>query len=263
MLRQYCIKAFTANPLEGNPAAIVLLREALPEPTMQRIAFINGFPETVFLRSHTGAPGRCDIRWFTPTREVLNAGHATLAAQYVLAAAAEHDWSSITLHWTDRATGREYASNVSREKADVLAYGLAPALRASDEAAADLGVAAASRCGDDLVLVMDSEDEVKQFDAPLTRLITLPYRGLCITAPAAQHDYCARFFAPAYGVPEDFVTASAHHYLAGFWAERLNKNALSAIQHSASPGVVTANLSAEGVELCGSCCIYSIDQLYL
>ncbi|WP_144108194.1 PhzF family phenazine biosynthesis protein [Paraburkholderia sp. BCC1886] len=263
MLRQYCVKAFSTNPLEGNPAAVVLLRDALPEPLMQRIAFINGFPETVFLRSRSDDSRHYDIRWFTPTREVSNAGHATLAAQYVLAAVAEHDWTSITLHWTDRAPGCERVSNVSREKADVLDCGPAPALRTPGNAAADLGVATKLSCGDDLVLVMDSEDQVKRFDAPLAQLVTLPYRGLCVTAPAARHDYCARFFAPAYGVPEDFVTASAHHYLASFWAQRLDKSVLSAIQHSASPGVLTASVSAGRVELRGSCCIYSIDQLYV
>jgi predicted PhzF superfamily epimerase YddE/YHI9 len=46
----------------------------------------------------------------------------------------------------------------------------------------------------------------------------------------------SRFFAPAYGVPEDPVTGSAHCTLVPYWSKRLGKARLQALQVSARGG---------------------------
>lgn len=262
-LLQYCVKTFTQDPLQGNPAAVVKLDAPLDKDTMQRVAFINGFPETVYLLERPDQQGHYDIWWFTPTREVVQAGHATLAAQYVLSQFALHGPDCLNLHWYDLDNDLPHSSQFNLARADTLFYGPSAGLRDSPAGAEMLHVPQAHEAGRDLVLLLDCEAAVKAFIPPLERLSTLPYRGLCITAQGDRHDYCARFFAPAYGVAEDNVTASAHHYLAAHWGSVLDKPNLHAVQCSASAGTLAVALTAQGIEIQGRCCLYATSHIHL
>src|SRR3954463_14626593 len=77
----YQVDAFTSRLFSGNPAAVVLLKEWLPDATLQGVAAENNLAETAFVvaREDTSL-----LRWFTPTVEVDLCGHATLAAGHVL-----------------------------------------------------------------------------------------------------------------------------------------------------------------------------------
>jgi predicted PhzF superfamily epimerase YddE/YHI9 len=44
--------------------------------------------------------------------------------------------------------------------------------------------------------------------------------ALSVTAPGRECDFVSRFFAPAYGIPEDPVTGSAHCTLVPYWSVR-------------------------------------------
>lgn len=73
--------AFTTGPFTGNPAAVCLLHDWLPDETMQKIAQENNLAETAFLvEDHEGYL----IRWFTPAVEVDLCGHGTLASAFVV-----------------------------------------------------------------------------------------------------------------------------------------------------------------------------------
>ncbi|MFS8825050.1 PhzF family phenazine biosynthesis protein, partial [Synechococcus sp. R6-6] len=80
------VDAFTAVPFAGNPAAVCLLPQELPEALMQAIAAENNLSETAFLlpQGSQGEVPHYGLRWFTPTTEVNLCGHATLASAYVL-----------------------------------------------------------------------------------------------------------------------------------------------------------------------------------
>ncbi len=66
---------------KGNPAAVYVLEEWLPEGTMQKIAIENNLSETAFtVKKNQGF----ELRWFTPDREIDLCGHATLATAFVL-----------------------------------------------------------------------------------------------------------------------------------------------------------------------------------
>ena len=78
------VAAFTSNGQGGNPAG-VLIDAALPDATtMQRLATVLGYSETVF-----AAPlendGGWRVRYFAPDGEVPFCGHATIALGAVLA----------------------------------------------------------------------------------------------------------------------------------------------------------------------------------
>ena len=80
-IKIYQIDAFTDKLFAGNPAAVCVLDQWLPDMTMQNIGAENNLAETAFVvkREHD-----YEIRWFTPTIEVALCGHATLASAHVL-----------------------------------------------------------------------------------------------------------------------------------------------------------------------------------
>ena len=80
-LTLYQIDAFTNKLFGGNPAAVIPLKEWLPDTLMQNIAQENNLSETVFFVPKDEG---FHIRWFTPELEIDLCGHATLAAAFVL-----------------------------------------------------------------------------------------------------------------------------------------------------------------------------------
>jgi predicted PhzF superfamily epimerase YddE/YHI9 len=75
------LDAFATRLFGGNPAAVVILPEWLPDDVLQQIAMENNLSETAFVVPGGDAFG---LRWFTPEVEVDLCGHATLASGHVL-----------------------------------------------------------------------------------------------------------------------------------------------------------------------------------
>jgi predicted PhzF superfamily epimerase YddE/YHI9 len=80
-----------------------------------------------------------------------------------------------------------------------------------------------------------------------------------VTALSADpsFDFVSRFFAPAFGIPEDPVTGSAHCALAPFWQHRLNKNQFAGFQASARGGTVLMEVHPSRVTLKGQAVLTS------
>ena len=78
----YQVDAFTDEPFAGNPAAVVILEDWIPDALMQAIATENNLAETAFVV--VADQGAMPLRWFTPTVEAAFCGHATLATAHVL-----------------------------------------------------------------------------------------------------------------------------------------------------------------------------------
>ena len=80
-LKQYVVDAFTDRVFAGNPAAICVLEQWLPDELMLAIAKENNLSETAFTVKNSSG---YELRWFTPGGEIDLCGHATLATAYVL-----------------------------------------------------------------------------------------------------------------------------------------------------------------------------------
>jgi len=89
-IKQYVVDAFTDHLFSGNPAAVCILDEWLPDATLQNIATENNLSETAFLVKESNA---YHLRWFTPGGEIDLCGHATLATAFVVLTfySEEHD----------------------------------------------------------------------------------------------------------------------------------------------------------------------------
>lgn len=65
ILKQYVIDAFTDKVFGGNPAAVCILDQWLPDELMMSITKENNLSETAFALKEGKA---YSLRWFTPGR---------------------------------------------------------------------------------------------------------------------------------------------------------------------------------------------------
>ena len=71
---------FTPIPTLGNALAVVVDGEDLADETMQRFASWTNLAETTFILPSQDSTADYELRIFTPTREMLFAGHPTLGS---------------------------------------------------------------------------------------------------------------------------------------------------------------------------------------
>lgn len=244
------IDAFASEPFRGNPAAVCVLESWLPDATMQAIAQENNLAETAFLVEE---PSGWRIRWFTPGCEIDLCGHATLASAFVLLTELRPDLASVTFQSLSGPLG------VSREgERFVLDFPSRPPRMGAAVPGLAEGLGAApleTGVSRDILAVFGSEAEVRALDPDFGRLATLDTVGIIATAPASTPgaDFVSRFFAPSpgVGVPEDPVTGSAHCTLIPFWAERLDRTSLKALQVSKRSGELWCELRGGRVRIGG------------
>ena len=253
-LSLYQLDAFTDKVFGGNPAAVVPLTSWLSDETMQAIAAENNLAETAF---YVPTEAGFHIRWFTPTVEVDLCGHATLASAYVLFALENYAHDEINFD------SRSGVLNVRKEgdwlvlnfPADSIHKQLLspPALL---EALGEISPVEILRGKTDFMAVLESEEQVRTLQPDIIVLSTLPARGVIITAPGDSVDFVSRFFAPQSGIAEDPVTGSAHTTLTPYWADKLGKTEMEALQVSARGGVLKTKLIGDRVEIAGQVKLY-------
>ncbi len=81
------VDVFTAQPLQGNPLAVVIGADQLPEKKMAELARWTGLSETTFLLTPSTPEADYRVRIFTQRRELPFAGHPTLGSCHVWLAA--------------------------------------------------------------------------------------------------------------------------------------------------------------------------------
>jgi len=240
------IDAFADRPFAGNPAAVVILQEWLPDTLMQAIAVENNLAETAFLVKE---PGGWHIRWFTPELEIDLCGHATLASAFVVFNELQESGACL------RFASMSGPLSVERQ-GEMLVLDFPS--RPPEPCAAPEGLFAALGMSPrpvakarDHFLVMESEAEVAALCPDFAALDKVDSFGAIVTAPGDKVDFVSRFFTPAAGIPEDPVTGSAHCTLIPYWAQRLGKTRLSARQISRRGGDLDCELRGERVRIGG------------
>ncbi len=84
--RRYCLlDVFTSERLAGNPLAVVLDADGLDTQRMQAIAREFNLSETVFVLPPQGKAHSAAVRIFTPKHEMPFAGHPTVGTSVLLA----------------------------------------------------------------------------------------------------------------------------------------------------------------------------------
>lgn len=250
----YQVDAFTDRPFAGNPAAVVLLDEWPGDALLQAIAAENNLAETAYL---VPAGPRWELRWFTPTTEVVLCGHATLASAFVL-------WhccgeSAESLEFKTRYSGRlRVTRHAHWLQLDLPAHDIDPAQAPADLVAAMGAAPAEVRAGPNWLLRYPDAATIRGLEPDLRALSRLPERGVIVTSPGDEPgvDFVSRYFAPNFGVDEDPVTGAAHCMLAPFWAERLGRQQLTARQLSRRGGSLRCEAAGDRVRVAGQAVLY-------
>lgn len=247
----YQVDAFTKEVFRGNPAAVVPLQEWLPDQLMQRIAMENNLAETAFF-----APDRDDIyliRWFTPTTEVALCGHATLASAQVLFEWLGHKGDLIRFDTLRSGMLEVSKGQVPGQYTLNFPAGPPQATEPVPLVFEALGIPARPLLKGpfDYLVVLDDEDAIAALRPDFRNLAGTPGRGVVVTAPGRTADFVSRCFFPQSGIDEDPVTGSAHTMLVPYWAERLGRKELSAIQLSARTGWLECRLDGDRVYMSG------------
>jgi len=257
----YQIDAFADRPFAGNPAAVCPLERFPADHVLQAIAEENNLSETAFLVRENGA---WRLRWFTPAKEVDLCGHATLAAAWVVfdrleptadEARFETRSGRLTVVRSGDGLSMDFparpAKPVSAPRALLSALG---GPEPEEVLRADYWMVVYGRAADVVALAPD-----------MSRLAELEDGTVIVTGPSdhAGVDFVSRFFAPAYGIPEDPVTGSAHCTLAPYWARRLGRNPLAARQVSRRGGELTVEVRGDRVVLGGRCAFYMAGEICL
>ena len=258
-LKMYQVDAFTENVFSGNPAAVVPLESWLPDETMQNIALENNLSETAFFISTANG---FHIRWFTPAAEVDLCGHATLAAAHVLF---NH------LNFSGKEIQFESRSGVLRVKKEAnwillnfpASFVNETTITENIEEAFSISPQQCFRGRDDLMLVYQNVEEIKNLKPDFQKISKINTRGIIVTAKSDKYDFVSRFFAPAVGVNEDPVTGSAHTMLIPYWAKTLAKNELSAKQISARGGILKCKYLNDRVEIGGQATTYLTGEIFI
>ena len=242
----YQVDAFSRRLFGGNPAAVVICPQWLPEATMQAIAAENNLAETAYV---VAEEGRFGIRWFTPEVEVPLCGHATLASAHVLLLHGYAQRDPIEFRYGGGTL--RVSRDGERLALDFPAFQAEP-LPANATVGAALGAAPRElHESRGILAVYDTEAQVRALRPDFTAVAGLHERAVIATAPGTDADFVSRFFAPQLGVSEDPVTGSAHCSLIPFWSRRLGRKRLFARQVSARGGELWCEDRGERVSIAG------------
>lgn len=242
----YQIDSFADRRFRGNPAAVVVMTEWLPDGVLQAVAQENNCSETAFVIPNGDL---FELRWFTPAVEVDLCGHATLASAYALF---HHGYAS-----DDEVVFRYRGGTLSvAREGDLLAMDFPARLPVPIDpdatVAAALGAAPRElHRARDLLAVFDTQAEIEALAPDMPAISALDTFAVIATAPGSRSDFVSRFFAPGAGVPEDPVTGSAHCTLVPYWSRRLGRSSLHALQLSQRGGELFCEDRGERVKIAG------------
>ncbi|MBA7847271.1 PhzF family phenazine biosynthesis protein [Klebsiella sp. RHBSTW-00484] len=248
----YLVAAFSKQPFAGNPAAVCLLDEWLPDELLLKMAQQHNQSETAFVvRESDGFA----LRWFTTRNEVNLCGHATLASAHVIF---HHlDFPDAVIHFAT-ASG---LLTVSRD-GDWLTLDFPAGETEECEPPADmlsaLGIDSYlhARKGRAWLIELASREQVAAVRPNISSMIPGEHKVTITAVGDGNYDFVSRFFSPGEAVWEDPVTGSAHTMLIPYWSVKLGKTQMLARQISARGGDIRCELQGERVLMSGQAVSY-------
>ena len=247
------VDAFTRIRFTGNPAGVVLDADTLTDAEMLAIARELNNADTAFVLQADNADHDLRIRFFTPRTEAPFVGHASVAAHYVLSAAATHETRrvrqksragivEVDIRGNDaqrRIAIRQSPPVLGREINDRERLAVMDALAlASHDLDLHCPVQVVGTSSTRLMVGVRGAEQLRQLKPDVTRLNTLSAQlgaqGFFVFTLAPELPDVlteSRMFCPALGIAEDPVSGNAHgmlgvylarHRLLGPVAERVD-----------------------------------------
>lgn len=246
------VNSFTDQPFKGNPAGVCIVNEFPEAELMQKIAAEVNYSETSFIKLIE--ENHYHIRWFSPKDEAPLCGHATLAAAHILWEQSKAKGNIITFESLSGPLVAQKNDNWITLNFPSFPVKSCPMPETLNKALGFTPVSSVHRDETMYLVVLPSVEAVKNLKPNLARISELPCRAITITASnegeiESNIDFVSRYFAPKVGIPEDPVCGSAHCRLTPFWAERLKKNNLNALQVSERSGFIKVGIENNRVTL--------------
>jgi trans-2,3-dihydro-3-hydroxyanthranilate isomerase len=231
--RYLVVDVFTRQPLEGNALAVFPQASKIDDVLMQRIARELNLAETAFVLRATRPDCAVRVRIFTPTKEMVFAGHPTIGTAFVLLE--EGIVPGQREHFVLEEKVGPVPIRVEREGERPLIWLRTPPIE--DGRVYDRGVCAES-LGIELKDLMDISPQLLSAGNP-TIFIPVKDKGtvdrtmmdirgmrnlngvdrepacVFVFTPTGEGAY-SRMFAPEYGIVEDPATGSSTGPLASF-----------------------------------------------
>jgi PhzF family phenazine biosynthesis protein len=255
----YIVDTFTDTLFSGNPTGICIIEKPLTDIEMQKIAKENRYSETAFVqKTSTGY----SLRFFTPVEEVPLCLHATLGAAYII----HHFFARDTyaINFESKNGTLKVSCEESNYKIRASAFSYTP-LSVTKEIEDILGIRPKEGyTSRDYLFLLNSPKEVLDIKPNFEKMKKLSQGlGVVVTAKGTETDFVSRCFFPKLGVNEDMTTGSSHCILAPFWASRLKKNVLTALQLSSRTGKLTCEVLGNTVIIEGSAVLYLKGEIQL
>ena len=257
-MRQYVVDAFTDKVFRGNPAAVCVMEQWLPDELMMNITKENNLSETAFAVKEGE---EYNLRWFTPGGEIDLCGHATLATAYVITHFYEREATEVrfkTLSGLLKVKKKDDFFEL-----DFPAYELKK-VEVTEEMEEALGVKLLEAyMARDLLVITEKEEDVRNLQPNMEKILQLDGLMVHTTARGKEYDCVSRTFSPKLQVPEDPVCGSGHCHIVPYWAKKLGKDELVAYQASHRGGILYCRDQGDRVTLGGKAVLYSKADLYL
>ena len=254
----YQVDAFSSRLFSGNPAGVCLLAGWLSDALLQSIAAENNLSETAFIVQRDSF---FELRWFTPSLEVDLCGHATLASAHVIFRHLGYGEPSVCFQ--TRSGALTVARNQDVLTLDFPARAAVPCDSPPELSEGLRAIPSITAKARDYLAVFENEHAVRILEPDMNALMRLDCLGIIATAPGEHSDFVSRFFAPRAGILEDPVTGSAHCTLIPYWAQRLKRFQLLALQVSPRGGELFCEHRGERVGIGGHAVTYSSGFLHI
>lgn len=251
------VDVFSAEPLLGNPVAVVHDADDLDDAQLAALARWTNLSETTFLLRATTARADYRLRIFTPGGELPFAGHPTLGSA--------HAWLEAGgLPASEGVLVQECGAGLVRvRRGGRLGFAAPPLLRSGPPTGAELAEAARTLgigAGDVLEaswvdngpgwlgLLLSDAAAVLALRPDFAAFGDLKLGVVGVHAAGGDADVEVRAFCPQYGVPEDPVTGSLNAGIGQWLAGRVLATSYVAAQGSVlgRRGRVHVSLDATG-----------------
>lgn len=247
----YQVDSFTDEPFKGNPAGVMIVDKQTESDWMQNIALEMNLSETAFIIPQKDY---FEIRYFTPTKEVLLCGHATLASAHIL-------YELGIVKAEDKILFKALGGDLTIKKEgdwivmNFPAFPINQIENRSDfkETIGFEPIETYSSLYDWIIAIAQTEEDILKAKPDFEKMKTNGLGHLMITAKSNSKntDFVLRCFAPLSGINEDPVTGSAHCALIPLWSGKLGKDEMNSFQLSKRTGQLKVKLIQDRVEIKG------------
>lgn len=236
----WIVDIFGKNKFEGTPATVFFVNDYPEESYMQSLATEMNTPETIFVKEMRN--GDFETMCFSPVSKGLDFGNSIFAAAYVIKNEKKvrskniniiHGTRVFMTEFLDDAKIKIRFASVTPTKAKV-PEGLGSAIDGEL-------IVSIVEAKDDVVVELRGPTKLSNLNPNLDILKRLDYKSIIFTADThydtdLNYDFCAKVYAPRFGLLRPIVTPFAYVKLASYWADRTEKRSLVGYQISQTQG---------------------------